>query len=123
VLKREEHRNALIRAATSGNARFFLGTDSAPHARHTKEHACGCAGIYTAHAAIELYAEVFEAAGALEKLEAFASFHGPDFYGLPRNRDTVTLRREAWRVPSELPFGEATLVPLRAGETVAWTLR
>lgn len=123
VLKREEHRNALIRAATSGNARFFLGTDSAPHARHTKEHACGCAGIYTAHAAIELYAEAFEAAGALDKLEAFASFHGPDFYGLPRNRDTITLRREAWRVPGELPFGEATLVPLRAGETVAWTLR
>jgi len=122
VLKREEHRWALLAAATGGSPKFFLGTDSAPHARHAKEAACGCAGIYTAHAAIELYAEAFEAMGALPRLEAFASFHGPDFYGLPRNTDTVTLRREAWQVPAETAFGDGALVPLRAGEAVAWRL-
>jgi len=122
VLKREEHRRALVHAATSGNPRFFLGTDSAPHARHAKEQARGCAGIYTAHAAMELYAEVFDAAGALDRLEGFASFHGPDFYHLPRNRDTMTLRRSSWQVPPELPYADGTLVPLRAGETVAWTI-
>jgi dihydroorotase len=122
VLKREEHRRALVAAATSGNPKFFLGTDSAPHARRTKESACGCAGIYTAHAALELYAEVFEQAGALDKLEAFASFHGPDFYGLPRNRDRVTLVKQAWPVPLEIGLGGDALVPLRAGETVRWRL-
>jgi len=122
VLKREEHREALVRAATSGSPKFFLGSDSAPHARADKETACGHAGIYTAHAAIKLYAEAFERAGALDKLEAFASFHGADFYGLPRNRDSISLRREAWTVPAEMPFGAATLVPLRAGELVAWKL-
>jgi dihydroorotase len=122
VLKRERHRAALLQAATSGNPKFFLGTDSAPHPRPAKESACGCAGIYTAHAALELYAEVFEAMGALDRLQAFASFHGADFYGLPRNQDTLTLVREPWTVPAELPFGETTLVPLRAGETVAWRL-
>jgi len=122
VLKREEHRRALVAAATSGNPKFFLGTDSAPHARHAKESACGCAGIYTAHAALELYAEVFEQAGALDKLEAFAAFHGPDFYGLPRNRDSVTLVKQPWPVPPELDLGGAALVPLRAGATVAWRL-
>jgi dihydroorotase len=122
VLKREEHREALVRAATSGNPKFFLGTDSAPHARADKETLCGHAGIYTAHAAIELYAEVFEQAGALAKLEAFASFHGADFYRLPRNADSITLRKETWTVPGEIPFGAATLVPLRAGESVAWRL-
>lgn len=122
VLKREHHREALLAAATGGNPKFFLGTDSAPHARHAKEAGCGCAGIYTAHAAIELYAEAFEAMNALHRLEAFASFHGADFYGLPRNRDTLTLVREPWTVPRELPFGEDVLVPLRAGETVAWRL-
>jgi dihydroorotase len=123
ILKRESHRQALVAAATSGNPKFFLGTDSAPHARHTKEHACGCAGCYTAPAAIELYAEAFEAAGALERLEAFASFHGPDFYGLPRNRESITLVREDWRLPAECPFGEETIVPLKAGEPVRWRLR
>jgi dihydroorotase len=122
VLKREPHRQALVRAATSGDARFFLGTDSAPHARYTKEAACGCAGIYTAHAAIELYAEVFEAAGALERLEAFASFHGPDFYGLPRNATRLTLRKSSWQVPDAFEFGADRLVPLRAGEGVAWSI-
>jgi dihydroorotase len=122
VLKREEHRQALVKAATSGNPKFFLGTDSAPHARADKETLCGHAGIYTAHAAIELYAEVFEQAGALDKLEAFASFHGADFYRLPRNRGSITLRKEAWTVPGEIPFGAATLVPLRAGESVGWRL-
>ncbi len=122
VLKREGHRRALVTAATSGNPKFFLGTDSAPHARRAKESACGCAGIYTAHAALELYAEVFEAAAALDRLEAFASFHGPDFYRLPRNRDTITLERKSWTVPEALGFGEETLVPLRAGGTVAWRL-
>ncbi|AKJ27841.1 dihydroorotase [Caldimonas brevitalea] len=120
VLKREEHRLALVAAATSGNPKFFLGTDSAPHPSHLKEHASGCAGCYTAHAALELYAEAFEAAGALDKLEGFASFHGADFYGLPRNQGHVTLRRESWTVPETLPFGEAQLKPLRAGESLAW---
>ncbi|HEX9179380.1 MAG TPA: dihydroorotase [Burkholderiales bacterium] len=122
VLKREEHRHALVAAAVSGNPRFFLGTDSAPHARSTKEAACGCAGMYTAHAGIELYAEVFEQAGALDRLEAFASFHGPDFYRVPRNQDTITLLRQAWEVPRHYPFGDDTLVPMRAGATVPWTL-
>jgi len=121
VLKRERHREALVKAAVTG-ARFFLGTDSAPHARKRKEAACGCAGIYTAHAAIELYAEVFERAGALERLEAFASQRGPDFYGLPRNQDRITLVREAWTVPAELPFGDERLVPMRAGESMPWRL-
>jgi len=122
VLKREEHRWALIAAATSGNSKFFLGTDSAPHARSAKEAACGCAGIYTAHAAIELYAEVFDAAKALDKLEGFASFYGADFYRLPRNRDTITLEKDDWQVPQEIAFGDDKLVPLRAGETVGWRL-
>ena len=122
VLKREEHRLALLRAATSGNPKFFLGTDSAPHARHTKEIACGCAGCYTAHAGIELYAEAFDQAGALDRLEGFASFHGPDFYRLPRNDTSITLRREAWLVPDEIPYGAHTLVPLRAGESIGWSL-
>jgi dihydroorotase len=122
VLKREEHRCALVAAATSGDPKFFLGTDSAPHARHTKEAACGCAGIYTAHAAIELYAEAFEAADALPKLEAFASFNGPDFYGLPRNTERIILEKAAWRVADDFAFGEGRLVPLRAGEPVAWRI-
>jgi dihydroorotase len=122
ILKREEHRLALIKAATSGNAKFFLGTDSAPHARHTKETACGCAGMYTAHAGIELYAEAFDVAGSLDKLEAFASFHGADFYGLARNRRQITLVRSAWPVPDEIPYGADTLVPLRGGATIAWKL-
>lgn len=122
VLKREPHRQALIRAATSGNPKFFLGTDSAPHGRRAKETNCGCAGIYTAHAALELYAEVFEQAGALDRLEGFASFFGADFYRLPRNRDTVTLRKESWQVPAELPMGDDAIVPLRAGEPVEWKL-
>ncbi|MHB1201867.1 MAG: dihydroorotase [Acidithiobacillus sp.] len=122
LLKREAHRAALVAAATSGNPKFFLGTDSAPHPRHAKESACGCAGIYTAHAAIELYAEIFERAGALDRLEAFASFHGPDFYRLPRNRDTLTLEKRSWTVPEELRFGKETGVPLRAGEMLAWSL-
>ena len=120
VLKREEHRRALVAAATSGSPKFFLGTDSAPHAAHLKEHAAGCAGCYTALSALELYAEAFDAAGALDKLEGFASFHGADFYGLPRNTGTVTLRREPWTLPEALPFGDATLKPLRGGETLAW---
>lgn len=120
VLKREQHRQALVAAATSGNPKFFLGTDSAPHAVGAKETACGCAGIYTAHAAIELYAEAFEDVGALDKLEAFASFHGADFYGLPRHADSITLRRESWTVPSSLALGSDTVVPLRAGETIRW---
>ncbi len=120
ILKRETHRQALVAAATGGDPRFFLGTDSAPHARDTKEHACGCAGCYTAPAALPLYAEAFEDAGALDRLEAFASHHGADFYGLPRNRDTVTLERTAWTLPDELPFGDVGIVPLRAGETLRW---
>ena len=122
VLKREAHREALISAATSGNPKFFLGTDSAPHAVGAKETACGCAGIYSANAALELYAEAFEDAGALDKLEAFASFHGADFYRLPRNHGTLTLRRESWTAPSSLEFGSESLVPLRAGETVRWRI-
>jgi dihydroorotase len=120
VLKREAHRRALIEAATSGNAKFFLGTDSAPHAQNAKESACGCAGIYTAHAAIELYAEAFEDADALDKLEGFASFYGADFYGLPRNLDTIMLRREAWMVPKNFSMGDETGIPLRAGESLRW---
>jgi len=123
VLKRETHREALVAAAISGNPKFFLGTDSAPHARHTKETDCGCAGCYTAHAGIELYAEAFEAAGALDKLEGFASHFGADFYGLPRNRDTITLRREPWRVPADVAYGGDRLTPFRAGEEVAWRLQ
>jgi dihydroorotase len=122
VLKREAHRQALVKAATSGNPKFFLGTDSAPHARHTKETDCGCAGIYTAHAAIELYAEAFAAAGALDKLEGFASRHGAQFYDLPANEDTITLSETAWEVPAELAFGADRLVPLRAGASVGWKL-
>jgi dihydroorotase len=122
VLKRETHRLALVEAATGGNPRFFLGTDSAPHAAHLKEHASGCAGCYTAHAALELYAEAFERAGALDRLEGFASFHGPDFYGLPRNSGTVTLHRESWTVPQSYPFGDAELKPLGGGESLAWKL-
>lgn len=120
VLKREVHRAALARAATGGNPKFFLGTDSAPHGKRTKETACGCAGIYTAHSALELYAEAFGAAGALDRLEAFASFYGADFYRLPRNTGTVTLMRESWTVPHELSFGDDVLVPMRAGETLDW---
>ncbi len=122
VLKREEHRRALVAAAASGSPKFFLGTDSAPHPSHLKEHASGCAGCYTAHAALELYAEAFEAAGALDKLEGFASFHGADFYGLPRNTGTVTLKKEAWTAPESIAFGEAELKPLRGGESLAWRL-
>ncbi len=122
ILKRETHREALVKAATSGSKKFFLGTDSAPHAQHTKENACGCAGCYSAHSAIELYAEAFEAAGALDKLEAFASFHGADFYGLPRNKEIITLRRAEWQVPHTVEFGGSKLVPLRAGEIVKWKL-
>ncbi|MGH8669062.1 MAG: dihydroorotase [Burkholderiales bacterium] len=122
VLKREAHREALVAAATSGNAKFFLGTDSAPHARRDKEVACGCAGIYTGHAALELYAVAFEEAGALDKLETFASVSGARFYGLPVNQDTVTLVREDWTVPQRLRFGDDELVPLRAGESIPWKL-
>jgi len=122
VLKREEHREALVEAATSGNPKFFLGTDSAPHARPTKETGCGCAGIYTAHAAIELYAIAFEEAGALDKLEGFASVFGAQFYGLPLNEDKITLLRREWTVPETVKFGDDVLVPLRAGETIPWKL-
>jgi dihydroorotase len=122
ILKRETHRQALVKAATSGNPKFFLGTDSAPHARHTKETDCGCAGTYTAHAGIELYAEAFAAAGALDRLEGFASRHGPAFYGLPVNADALTLVETSWTVPVEIPFGADRLVPLRAGAGVAWKL-
>ncbi|WP_018879157.1 dihydroorotase [Thioalkalivibrio sp. ALE9] len=122
ILKRERHRKALMEAATSGHPRFFLGTDSAPHPRHAKESACGCAGIYSAHAAIELYAEAFAAADALDRLEGFASHFGPDFYKLPRNTDTLTLERSPWTVPEAVLFGHDPGVPLRAGETIAWQL-
>ncbi len=122
VLKRETHRQALVAAATSGSPKFFLGTDSAPHPAHLKEHATGCAGCYTAHAAIEMYAEAFDAAGALDKLEAFASFNGPDFYQLPRNQGRITLRKESWTPPASFAFGEAELKPLRAGEALPWKL-
>jgi dihydroorotase len=123
VLKREEHRVALVAAATSGSDRFFLGTDSAPHPAALKEHASGCAGCYTAFSALELYAEAFDAAGALDKLEAFASIHGPAFYGLPRNTGSVTLSKQAWTLPESVPFGDAQLKPLRGGETLAWRLQ
>ena len=122
VLKREEHRQALVRAATSGSTKFFLGTDSAPHPKGLKEHACGCAGCYTALHAMELYAEAFDQANALDKLEAFASFNGPAFYGLPRNADTVTLKRETWTLPAELPLGDTSIVPLNGGESIGWKL-
>jgi len=123
VLKREEHREALVEAATSGNPKFFLGTDSAPHARSAKEAACGCAGMYTAHAAIELYAVAFEEAGKLDKLEGFASRFGAQFYGLQPNRERITLVRSDWQVPASLPFGPGEeLIPLRAGETIPWKL-
>jgi dihydroorotase len=122
VLKRELHRQALIQAATSSNPKFFLGTDSAPHAKSAKETACGCAGMYTAFAAIELYAEAFEQAGALDKLEGFSSFFGADFYDLPRNTDTITLSKQEWTVPDSLEFAEETLIPLRAGEIISWKL-
>lgn len=122
ILKRNTHQEALLDAATSGSAKFFLGTDSAPHAQHTKEAACGCAGCYTAYAAIELYAEAFEQRHALDKLEGFASLHGPDFYGLPRNTDRITLVREDWVAPTELPLGEQRVIPLRAGEKLRWRL-
>ncbi|NBZ99536.1 MAG: dihydroorotase [Betaproteobacteria bacterium] len=120
VLKREKHRVALLNAATSGNTRFFLGTDSAPHPAHLKEHASGCAGCYTAHAALEMYAEAFDSVGKLAQLEAFASFNGADFYGLPRNTGTITLKREAWTPPESFQFGEAELKPLRSGEALPW---
>ncbi|MCO1334172.1 dihydroorotase [Microbulbifer sp. OS29] len=122
ILKRGYHQNALIEAATSGNPKFFLGTDSAPHARHKKEHACGCAGCYTAYSAIELYAEVFERAGKLDKLEGFASEFGPDFYELPRNQDTITLAKSPWTLPEKLAMGGENLIPLAAGETLNWQL-
>jgi dihydroorotase len=122
VLKREEHREALVEAATSGNPKFFLGSDSAPHPRREKEAACGCAGIYTAHAALELYAIAFEEAGALDKLEGFASEFGARFYGLPLNKDSVTLVREDWTVPEKIDFGGEELTPLRAGESLPWKL-
>ncbi|RYX89480.1 MAG: dihydroorotase [Comamonadaceae bacterium] len=122
VLKREVHRLALVEAATSGSNKFFLGTDSAPHPAHLKEHATGCAGCYTAHAALELYTEAFDTANALDKLEAFASFNGADFYGLPRNKGTVTLRREPWTPPPSFAFGEAELKPLRSGEPLPWRM-
>ena len=122
VLKREEHRQALLAAAISGNPRFFLGTDSAPHAKGLKEHACGCAGCYTALHALELYAQAFDRAGAIDKLESFASLHGPAFYGLPVNAGTVTLQKESWQVPDELPMGDTTIVPLDAGGTLDWRM-
>jgi dihydroorotase len=122
ILKRERDRQALLEAAVSGNPRFFLGTDSAPHERATKETSCGCAGMFTAHAAIELYAEAFESVGCLEKLQAFASHYGADFYGLPRHTATITLVKEAWSPPAAYPFGDGTLVPYRAGEPIAWRL-
>jgi dihydroorotase len=122
VLKRETHRLALVDAATGGNTKFFLGTDSAPHPAHLKEHATGCAGCYTAHAAIEMYAEAFDTAGALDKLEAFASFNGADFYCLPRNQGTITLKKESWTPPESFAFGETELKPLRSGEALPWRM-
>lgn len=122
VLKRNTHQQALQDAVVSGNPKFFLGTDSAPHAKGAKESACGCAGCYTAYAAIELYAEIFDGLGALDKLEGFASHYGPDFYGLPRNTDEITLVKKEWQVPTEMPFGSDVIVPLRAGETLRWKL-
>jgi dihydroorotase len=123
VLKREQHRQALLDAAVSGSSRLFLGTDSAPHPRHAKEAACGCAGLYTAHAAIELYAEAFERAGALDKLENFASVNGAEFYGLPRNEDRITLVRKPWSVPDSYPLGDQVVVPMRAGGQIDWQLQ
>lgn len=123
ILKRQSHQQALLQAATSGNRKFFLGTDSAPHAIGVKEAACGCAGSYTAHAAIELYAEAFDQMNALDKLEAFASFYGADFYGLPRNSDTITLIREEWTVPDSYALGASVVVPIRAGASIAWRVR
>ncbi len=123
VLKRELHRQALLEAATSGDPKFFLGTDSAPHARERKETSCGCAGIYSAHAALELYAEAFDQAGALQRLEGFASHFGADFYGLPRNTDSITLEQVDWQVPDSYPLGNSTVVPMYAGETLRWRLR
>lgn len=122
VLKRERHRRALLSAATSGNPKFFLGTDSAPHSLGAKESSCGCAGIFSAHAALELYAEAFEAADSLDRLEGFASNHGPDFYRLPRNQGRLRLRRESWQVPDSYVFGNSRVIPLRAGEAMAWRL-
>jgi len=122
VLKREPHRRALMKVATSGSPKFFLGSDTAPHARNTKETSCGCAGMYTAHAALELYAEVFDGAGSLDRLEGFASHFGADFYGLPRNTGKVTLEKVEWQVPEEYPFGAETVVPLRAGQAIGWRL-
>ena len=123
VLKRETHRQALLTAAASGNRRFFLGTDSAPHAKADKQAACGCAGCYTAASALEMYVEAFDEAGALDRFEAFASFNGADFYGLPRNTETITLKRSEWSLPAEFPFADQTVVPLRAGETLRWKLQ
>ncbi|WP_371379616.1 dihydroorotase [Thalassotalea aquiviva] len=123
ILKRNIHQQALVEAATSGSKKFFLGTDSAPHTKSNKENACGCAGSYTAHAAIELYAEVFEQENALDKLEAFASFNGPDFYRLPRHEDTITLVKEPWDIPKTLPFGDDVVVPIRAGEQILWQVK
>ena len=123
VLKRDTHQRALVHAATSGSPKFFLGTDSAPHARHTKECASGCAGIFSAHIALESYAGIFEAAGRLDRLEAFASHHGADFYGLPRNQERIRLEREPWTAAQTLPFGDDSLVPMCAGETIAWRTR
>ena len=123
ILKRNTHQQALVKAAISGSPKFFLGTDSAPHAQNKKEAACGCAGSYTANAAIELYAEVFEDAGALDKLEGFASHFGPDFYQLPRNIDTITLVKQAWQIPESLAYGEQPLIPLRAGESLRWQVQ
>jgi dihydroorotase len=122
ILKREEHRLALVKAATSGSNKFFLGTDSAPHTKNTKETCCGAAGCFSGLHAMELYVEAFEAANALDKLEAFASFNGPDFYKLPRNKSTITIKRERWQIPDEVPFTESGLVPLRAGETLSWKM-
>ncbi|MGF1496729.1 MAG: dihydroorotase [Elainellaceae cyanobacterium] len=122
ILKREEHRLAILQAATSGNPKFFLGTDSAPHTRNSKESSCGCAGCYSALHALELYAEAFERANSLDKLEAFASFYGPDFYQLPRNTEQITLTKTAWRIPDEIPFPESGLVPLRAGQEMTWQM-
>jgi len=123
ILKRNIHQQALIEAATSGSEKFFLGTDSAPHTQQAKEAACGCAGAYTAHAAIELYAEAFEEAGALDKLEAFASLNGPRFYGLPVNPDKITLEKSRWQVPTSLPFGDDRVIPIRADDTIAWQVK
>ena len=122
VLKRDTHQKALLEVIRSGSNKFFLGTDSAPHAKHKKESACGCAGIFSAHAAIEIYAAIFEQQGVLDKLEAFASFNGPDYYGLPRNSRTITLTRQDWQVPDEYPMGSETLVPFLAGQTLSWKL-